>query len=193
MKHAFIRATQSSYGKDLQLESLNTSILWQGKGGMKWSEVLCKIKHLLKFIDPPNFIILHCGGNDICDCKSLQLINNIISTLKTMFELLPNTKIIWSQILPRLKWRYEKNHVAVDKIRKRVNSKIATFLLKNGGYYIRYPEITELNTGLFQPDNVHLSKLGNDIFLYRIQQALQRFLLYNVNLSPPLFESGPWL
>ncbi|KAJ8307155.1 hypothetical protein KUTeg_015239 [Tegillarca granosa] len=162
VKYAFVRASESSFGKNLELERQNISVLWQGKGGMKWSEVQCKIRHSLKFIDPPNFIILHCGGNDIGECKS-----------KFIYEILLNTKVIWSQILPRLKWRHETTHAAVEKIRRRINSKIATFVLKNGGYYIRYPEIIEQNP--------------------RIQQALQRFMLSNIKVSPSSNESGPWL
>ncbi|KAJ8315494.1 hypothetical protein KUTeg_007644 [Tegillarca granosa] len=117
VKYAFVRASESSFGKNLELERQKISVLWQGKGDMKWSEVQCKIRHLFKFIDPPNFIILHFGGNDTGECKSEQLINNIIASLKFIFEILPNTKVIRSQILPRLKWRHERTHAAVEKIR----------------------------------------------------------------------------
>ena len=61
-----------------------------------------------------------------------------------------------------------------------------------GCRYIRYPEITDKNTDLFC-DNVHLSHIGNDLFLYRIQQALQNFSSASCSLvSPPFGEFGPW-
>ncbi|KAJ8315160.1 hypothetical protein KUTeg_007310 [Tegillarca granosa] len=108
--------------------------------------------------------MLHCDGNDTGECKSILLINDIIAPLKFIFEILPYTKIIWSQILPRLKWRHKTSHAAVDKIRKRINSKIATFVLRSGGCYIRYPK--------------SLSRT--------MQQTLQRFMFSNIKASPSL-------
>lgn len=194
VREAFVRSKHSSFGKDLQLRHLNASILWQAKGGMKWAEVLPKVKHLLSFIDRPSYIIVHCGGNDIGgQLKSIQLIQMIQTTLNIISKICPGVTIIWSQILPRLHWRNEINHVALEKVRLRVNSKIATFVISNGGRYIRYPEIIEKNRGLFCEDGVHLSQLGNDVFIYRIQQALQSFLTSDTCVSPPLGETGPWL
>ncbi|KAJ8317263.1 hypothetical protein KUTeg_005167 [Tegillarca granosa] len=132
--------------------------LFCGKGGTKWCDLLPQVKYLLQFVDPPNFLVLHCGGNDIAERE----------VIKSIFRLFPNTKLFFSQILPRLKWRHENNHVAVEKIRKRINSKIATYVVSQGGLYIRYPELTEKYIGLFHDDQVHLSQLGNDIFLFRI-------------------------
>ncbi|KAJ8317540.1 hypothetical protein KUTeg_005444 [Tegillarca granosa] len=174
ISHAMTRAIKSTFKKNLQLETNNLSVLWQGKPGMRWEQVFNKIKHLITFIDPPEFLLLHCGGNDIG------------SSLKS-------TRLIWSQILPRLEWRNEVNHRALNKVRVRVNRKIANFVLKNNGFYIKYPELIESNTGCFSKDNVHLSDLGNDLFLFRIQQALQTFLTTNHIVSPPYGESGPWL
>ncbi|KAJ8316547.1 hypothetical protein KUTeg_005904 [Tegillarca granosa] len=136
-----------------------------------------RIKHLLTMIDPPKFLVLHCSGNDIGSYeKSIELMHRICCTIKVLWHMLPNTKLIWSQILPRLKWRNERNHKAVNKSRVRINSYIAKFMISNGGLYIRYPEIVQSNDGMFDNDKVHLSQLGNDIFLYRLQQALQVFI-----------------
>ncbi|KAJ8318103.1 hypothetical protein KUTeg_003194 [Tegillarca granosa] len=192
--HAMIRAINSTFKKNLQLETNNLSVLWQGKPGMRWEQVFNKIKHLITFIDPPEFLLLHCSGNDIgSSLKSVELIHLILNTIVKIFKLLPKTRLIWSQILPRLEWRNEVNHRALKKVRVRVNRKIANFVLKNNGFYIKYPELIESNTGCFSKDNVHLSDLGNDLFLFRIQQALQTFLTTNHIVSPPYGESGPWL
>ncbi|KAJ8297896.1 hypothetical protein KUTeg_024427 [Tegillarca granosa] len=194
ISHAMTRAIKSTFKKNLQLETNNLSVLWQGKPGMRWEQVFNKIKYLITFIDPPEFLLLHCGGNDIgSSLKSVELIHLILNTIVKIFKLLPKTRLIWSQILPRLEWRNEVNHRALNKVRVRVNRKIANFVLKNNGFYIKYPELIESNTGCFSKDNVHLSDLGNDLFLFRIQQALQTFLTTNHIVSPPYGESGPWL
>ena len=66
-------------------------------------------------------------------------------------------------------------------------------MVKLGGASIKYPELTKKNVQFFDDqDKVHLTQLGNDIFLYRLQQALKTFLTSNVSVSPPTGESGPW-
>ncbi|KAJ8307572.1 hypothetical protein KUTeg_015656 [Tegillarca granosa] len=178
--HAMTRTIKSTFKKNLQLETNNLSVLWQGKPGMRWEQVFNKIKHLITFIDPPEFLLLHCGGNDIgSSLKSVELIHLILNTIVKIFKLLPKTRLIWSQILPRLEWRNEVNHRALNNVRVRVNRKIANFVLKNNGFYIKYPELIESNTGCF--------------LRIMIQQALQTFLTTNHIVSPPYGESGPWL
>uniref|UniRef100_A0A8W8NS92 Tyr recombinase domain-containing protein n=1 Tax=Magallana gigas TaxID=29159 RepID=A0A8W8NS92_MAGGI len=50
------------------------------------------------------------------------------------------------------------------------------------------------NTGMFCKEKVHLSGMGNDMFLYRLQQALQAFLNdSSVKVSPRDGQNGPWL
>ena len=86
------------------------------------------------------------------------------------------------------------NQAAMEKIRVRLNSHVATYLLRSGGRYIRYPEIHRVNTDMFSSDRVHLSYMGNNLFLYKLQQALQTFLIdSSVKVSPTLGENGPWL
>ncbi|KAJ8318051.1 hypothetical protein KUTeg_003142 [Tegillarca granosa] len=62
---------------------------------------------------------------------------------------------------------------------------IAKFIISNGGLYIEYPEIIQSNVGMFDNNKVHLSQLGNDIFLYLLQQAIQVFITSNSKVSPP--------
>lgn len=82
----------------------------------------------------------------------------------------------------------------MDMVRKRLNSFVATALIRTGGKYIRYPEIQIDCPHLFAPDGVHLSELGNQFFLYRIQQGLQTLITKPTEkVSPKLGEFGPWL
>ena len=68
--------------------------------------------------------------------------NNIyIYIIRWILIELPNTTIIWSQILPRLKWRYSENQTAMHECRYRINNSIASFVTKLGGHYIKYPDI----------------------------------------------------
>lgn len=193
VRDAFITARSSYGGSNLDLGRLGLSLWWQGKGGLRVKDIKNKFRTLLKVENAPDIIILHCGGNDIGQIKSFELRNQLQSILQYFHKCLPNARIIWSQILPRLHYRYENNHLALEKVRMRINSYMAGLVIRAGGCYIKYPEINEKNAGFFKRDNVHLNQLGNHIILHRIQQALQRFVSSNDVISPPLGEYGPWL
>ena len=193
IRDAFIAARGSYGGSNLDLGRHGLSLWWQGKSGLRVRDVKNKIRTLLKVENAPDIIILHCGGNDIGQIKSYELRNQLSSILQFLHKCFPYARIIWSQILPRLKYRNENNHLALEKVRKRINSYMACLVIGTGGCYIKYPEINEQNTGFFKKDDVHLNQLGNQILLYRIQQALQRFVSSNSVISPSTGEFGAWL
>ena len=193
VKRAFTHARMASVdGVNLGLRKGEFNLWWQGKGGLRMKSTSGFIKNLLNYEEPPAALVLHVGGNDIGQLPLKQLRKDMLTLLNELYMLLPNTIFIWSQILPRLQWRNEISHRALEKCRVRLNSFAATKVLQEGGRYIRYPEIVEEDTGLFC-DGVHLSHVGNDIFLYRIHQALQIFSKSSTSfVSPPLGEFGPW-
>lgn len=58
---------------------------------MKWDVLILQVKHLLTMIDPPNFLVLHCSGNDIGSYeKSTELMHRICFTIKILWHMLPN-------------------------------------------------------------------------------------------------------
>lgn len=106
--------------------------------------------------------------------------------------MLPSTRCVYSQIFPRLIWRNETKHFAVEQARRRINSFAASYILHTGGAYVRYPDICE-QTSFCRVDGTHLSAFGNELFLYRMQQRLQTFLSSKVSVSHSAGEVGPWL
>ena len=61
---------------------------------------------------------------------------------------------------------------AMNKSLKRLNSSIATVVVKNGGGYITYQDINPIDELLLECDGVHLSQAGNEIFLNPFLQPL---------------------
>jgi hypothetical protein len=53
-----------------------------------------------------------------------------------------------------------------------------------GGGYIHYPDLKP-NTTFLIPDGVHLTPLGNELFLNTIQGALEVFVTRNEVISYP--------
>ncbi|KAK3102187.1 hypothetical protein FSP39_009460 [Pinctada imbricata] len=190
IKHAFVRARSAYGGANLSLDRFNASVWWQGQSGLVWKQLERKLLYLLKFEDAPQIILLHCGGNDIGKEKSIILRHRMVDTLLRLHKHFPNTMFVWSQILPRFKWRSFVPSKTLNKARVRLNRKMANLILSLGGAYIRYPELCEENMGFFADDKVHLSDLGNDMFLHHLQQGLQTFLMKNCNVYPSNV-SGP--
>lgn len=61
----------------------------------------------------------------------------------------------------------------MEKCRRRLNSTVAAFSINKGGYYIHYPDIKPCR--IFLEDGVHLTNLGNEVFLNIIQGAIDAF------------------
>ena len=192
VKHAFARARNSFEGSQLDLNRQAASLWWQGRKRLRWCLVSGLIRTLLRHEEPPDLLVLHVGGNDLGQVPLGDLRLNILLILDKLRSLLPNATFVYSQILPRLHWRCEINHSAIEKARKRLNSFVASVIIRADGCYIKYPEIHE-EMELFHSDGTHLSDFGNDLFLYRLQQGLQTFLSSAVCVSPSLREEGPWL
>ena len=68
--------------------------------------------------NPPGYIVLHVGGNGLGYVKVRFLRYRIKNIIRKIKALLPNTRIIWSEILHRNQWRYSQNHDAMNVLEK---------------------------------------------------------------------------
>lgn len=175
IKNAFIEAKKSPQGVDLGLGRLGISLWWQGRSGLTLNKIKGYIGTLIKLEDPPNFILLHVGGNDLGNIKLADLRSNLKDFILWLKNVMPDAILIWSQILPRTSWRYSNNLAAMDRTRQRLNNFVSTFVLKMGGGYLRYPEIKG-NPTFLREDGVHLTSLGNNILINTIQGAFEHFV-----------------
>ena len=158
-EHSKIRPT----GTFLGLQQLGCQIVWVGMPGMRWENVVPLIHSLINYRGIPFAVIIHCGGNDIGLVPCGELLFHIKFTIAIISSMLPGTSLVWSSILPRMKWRYSENIKNMEITRK------------IGGYVIRHPNFDDKHPALFKKDGVHLSFIANDIFLNQIQGALETF------------------
>ena len=107
-----------------------------------------------------------------------ELLFHIKFTIVNLSSVLPGTSLVWSIILPRMKWRYSENIRNMEITRKRVNRGVRSYLLRLVGYAITHPDFDEKHPALLKKDGVHLSFIVNAIFLNQIQGALESFLKY---------------
>eukprot|EP00105_Crassostrea_gigas_P000724 XP_011412638.1 PREDICTED: uncharacterized protein LOC105317604 isoform X2 [Crassostrea gigas] len=166
----------TEFGTDLSLP--NVSVLWKGVSGLSFDSVADIICDLRSKYPHPRFLVIHAGGNDIGKddnplSRQQKFIKKVMVNLSTD---MPSTCIVWSHILPRLYWRHAISNMAAETSRLRINSSVATLVLKIGGASIKYVDIKPNQSNLFLNDGVHLSPSGNHEFVSTMQSALRQFI-----------------
>lgn len=151
--------------------------MWFGTSGMHWEDLERKIESLLKVNAFPDVIIIHLGSNDLASIAkpitSFELIRNIECSVLRFRSLIPNIKLVWSDILPRRYWHGAKKPNKVDKARKRVNCSARTIFKREGGSVIQHPDIRFNEVALYRNDGIHLSDTGNSIFVNDLQVNIE--------------------
>ncbi|XP_062972037.1 uncharacterized protein LOC134392018 isoform X1 [Elgaria multicarinata webbii] len=164
------RAATSSFGSQLGF-SQRANIQWLGRRGMRWERLLPTLFQDTPAAAPPQVLIIHLGGNDLGLLKGKALILQAIADFKIIRQRWPRVRIVWSCILPRFIWR-SGDIKPMERARRRVNSEIFRELSRHGDLSITHPTITLTRRELYRQDGVHLSDIGNDLFLYDLQRAL---------------------
>lgn len=178
--HAFIIYAD----QHLHLQAHNISLKWFGKRGMIWEDVEPKLRELIGQFGYPNVLMLHCGGNSIGTMSLRHLQKFMKLTIVNIQNMLPNCRIIWSQILPRKYYRHMFSREAAEKARARINTSLSNFILARNGGYINYPDLKQCTLKLF-PDGTHLSDVAQTLFLNGIQGGLYSIIRKNVQIYPP--------
>jgi len=170
------RALSRIGGAHLGLLNRGYNVRWFGKRGMLWNDLTATVEQNIKEFPPPAFILIHLGANDICRTKSFDLIEDMKRDLLKISILLPNTHIIWSDLIMRRYWHWADEGKAAEIIRKRINSAINSYLSKENHYVVNHPNIRAKERDLYRFDGTHLSDLGNDIWLNNIQGVLDTLI-----------------
>ncbi|KAJ8307959.1 hypothetical protein KUTeg_014489 [Tegillarca granosa] len=163
------RALSRPVGRNLGLEKYGVQIRWCGIRGMKWSQLLTRIQRDLRNFPCPQYLVIQLRWEMKLDILSLSK--------------LPNTTVVWSCILPRLFWYGARSQVAIDNVRKRTNREISSYILKLGGRVITQSDLSDKETGCYRFDGIHLSDIGNDIYLNALQGALESFLIKDIHCN----------
>ena len=95
-------------------------------------------------------VIIQCGGNDIDLVPCGELLFHIKFTIANLSSMLPGISLVWSSILPKMKWRYSENIRNMEITRKSVNTGVCSYLLKIGGYVLRHPDFDSKHTALLK-------------------------------------------
>jgi lysophospholipase L1-like esterase len=141
---------------------------------MTWKQFTPAVGSYLDRHPSPGMILIQVGSNDLGSTKGFELVHDIECDLLRLRVLLPDVKIVWSELL-----HTAREGKAMEKTRKRVNLAVKNIVLGVGGYVIKHNNIRARDINLFRNDGTHLSDIGINVYLNTIQGALESFLSSN--------------
>jgi len=169
--------TQRPTGNNLGLDKNGLSVVWVGLPGITISALVPLVQAMVNCFGLPHALVIHCGGSDIGMGSIRKVVKHLIFATFIVSKMLLNSLLIYSRILPRKKWRYNSNLKAMERARKRIHRGIRTYYYKSNAKVITHADLQDGHTALYADDGVHLSFLGNDIFINAIQCGLEQFAL----------------
>ncbi|XP_041433833.1 uncharacterized protein LOC121398745 [Xenopus laevis] len=99
---AALRAENRPGGKNLGFSG--TRVIWRGISGMRWLQVLPEVVRFSRAYDGPLVLVIHAGGNDLCQVRVAELISLIKSDMVRFPPFFMDLVIVWSELVPRLAW-----------------------------------------------------------------------------------------
>lgn len=157
------------------------NVLWIPKRGLHFEGLKALLYSELASKPAPKYLIVHVGANDIRDINIKDFDNLLAKDFDEIAQFLPDTILVWSDMLTRLKWGENVGLAEIKALeikRKRLNRCARDKVCSWGGKFIRHVDIFHLRTDLFYTDGIHLSDRGNDIFLNVLQASIETFMLY---------------
>ncbi|CAM4722294.1 unnamed protein product [Leuciscus chuanchicus] len=106
-------------GSNLSLPGVR--MCWFGCGGLRWKGLLPFFSHSLRGRAAPDVLLIHCGGNDLGEVSSVQLVNAMKEDLHQLKLRHPGMKIMFSAVTQRCRWKAGANPIVnIWKVREGV-------------------------------------------------------------------------
>ncbi|XP_041444407.1 serine/arginine repetitive matrix protein 2-like isoform X3 [Xenopus laevis] len=152
------------------------AVKWFGFPGLQWSGVWPALVRLAKVEHRPDILVIHVGGNDLGLVAQRDLVIMMKQDVDRIRSLFPGIILVWSEITPRLVWRFARDIQAIERSRGKVNKLLSIFIRKSGGIVVRHRGLEDKTKGCFSTDGVHLSDIGMALFTFAIAEGIERAL-----------------
>ncbi|XP_069082245.1 uncharacterized protein [Pleurodeles waltl] len=152
-------------GRSLGLLSCYHKVVWWGKSGMRWGNLLPFLTSMMPNWGCPDMLILHLGENDLVKLSGLTLLQHMQRDLELICQKMHGTCVVWTEFVPRRKWRGAVKHGAIERAQRKLNRAMRVFCWAHGIKVLKHEDITEGDAGLYRANGVHLSELGNAYYL----------------------------
>lgn len=150
-------------------------MIWKGKSGAR----MCDLDTLLQSINygpSPAVIICHIGTNDLVNVDEFCMRQRITVFMHQCISQFPYTRVVWSDILPRVFYFGAKSQPAVEKKRKAINRWAKKQCHVLGAHCLHHPQFSWSETTLYRYDGVHLSDVGTKLFRGNLQSCISLLL-----------------
>lgn len=163
----------------VQLEG-GGEVYWNGISGARLAGVDNRLRNYLAVRPVPSTIILHLGTNDIFTEPSWRIRARLAENVSSIRELLPNTRLIWSDIIPRLFYYGETTPGAGKRVTRNINgyARGVCAAVGNAHTISHSSALAPSQYRLFRRDGLHLSDEGLSVFRANLSSAL---IFFNQN------------
>jgi len=162
---SIIRRAERRLGLPIKIE-------WKGKGGAGVCAFHDLLAGLSKGGPPPQLLIIHLGTNDLVTKDEYALRQIIAVMLRDCAMMYPNTWLVWSDILPRVFYIGARSQPAIERKRRTVNRWARSQCAAVQAFCMHHPQFVWSQTSLFSYDGVHLSPMGNQLFVANLRQCI---------------------
>ena len=169
------RASRRGIVKDLGVKGVQ-SIKWVGRRGMRWHQLMHEFQYLTMHAPPPKVLVLHLGANDITTVRCSHLRNCMRGDILLMNETFPETKVVISAMIQRCNWASDIDLKKIENKRKTLNRFLRRLAAYIGGGFVPHEDLRADTLGFYFHDGIHLSDVGNDLFLMGIRDALEKYI-----------------
>lgn len=159
-------------------------VTWQGIRGAKIHGLTSHVAREIRGVPYPTTIIIALGTNNIFTTPLGRIHDILKERVDSLRELLPNTRLIWSDVLPRKIYKKETSKGAGKRYTIDMNDNAHKIFKNLGNAHIirNAPTILAHKDTCFY-DDVHLNKEGQKLLIQQFERALQFF-----NAFPNQFE-----
>lgn len=148
------RVAQRSYSVNLSLLLECFTLYWRGIRGLQWFQLYFHLSRMYQVWPPPSILVIHLGGNDLGNIRTLDLLFGIKQNLHRFKLRSPYTVIVFSEILPRLSWFSSLQQKVMQKMRKRINRAMAKYMPLIGGLSYRHVDFEGGIQGFYRQNGV---------------------------------------
>ena len=165
---------QGPVGLGLMLNQAD--LVWHGHDNLQWSEFGPLLTRLISQSNPPHVLLVHMDALELAKVSFQDLAQQAVESLLEFNKRNPKCRIIWSEALPCCHYPGSIAKMTMEQVRINYNVMCSKLVLSLGGQSIKHSAIRPDTTALFDSDRMHLSDLGNNIFLNNLRRGLA-FLL----------------